>query len=53
MPRFDPTEFGRLLARQSPQELSQAEGLIADARKRVEAARKERSATPLRAVEGF
>ena len=37
MPRFDPTEFGRLLARQSPQELSQAEGLIADARKRVEA----------------
>ena len=37
MPRFDPTEFGRLLARLSPQELRQAEGLVADARKRAEA----------------
>ena len=37
MPRFDPTEFGRLLARLTPQELRQVEGLVADARKRVEA----------------
>lgn len=37
MPRFDPTEFGRLLARLTPQELRQAEGLVADARKRAEA----------------
>ena len=37
MPRFDPTEFGRLLARLTPQELRQAEGLVAEARKRAEA----------------
>ena len=37
MPRFDPAEFGRLLARLTPQELRQAEGLVADARKRAEA----------------
>ena len=37
MPRFDPTEFGRMLARLSPHELRQAEGLVADARKRAEA----------------
>jgi len=37
MPRFDPTAFGRLLARLTPQELRQAEGLIAEARKRAEA----------------
>ena len=37
MPRFDPTEFGRLLARLTPQELREAEGLVADARKRAEA----------------
>ena len=37
MPRFDPTEFGRLLARLTPQELRQVEGLVADARKRAEA----------------
>jgi transposase-like protein len=37
MPRFDPKEFGRMLARLSPQELRRAEDLVADARKRVEA----------------
>jgi transposase-like protein len=37
MPRFDPTEFGRLPARLTPQELRRAESLIADARKRAEA----------------
>ena len=37
MPRFDPTEFGRLLARLTPLELRQAEGLVAAARKRAEA----------------
>ena len=37
MPRFDPTEFGHLLARLTPQELRHAEGLVADARKRAEA----------------
>ena len=37
MPCFDPTEFGRLLARLTPQELRQAEWLVADARKRAEA----------------
>ena len=37
MPRFDPTEFGRLLARLTPQELRQAEGLVPDTRKRAEA----------------
>ncbi len=36
MPRFDPAEFGRRLARLTPQELRQAEGLVADARKRAE-----------------
>ncbi len=36
MLRFDPTEFSRLLARLSPRELSQAEALVADARKRAE-----------------
>ncbi len=33
MPHFDPTEFGRLLARLTPHELRQVEGLVADARK--------------------
>ena len=37
MPRFDPTELGRLLACLTPQELRQVEGLVADARKRAEA----------------
>ena len=37
MPRFDPTKFGRLLARLIPQELRQVEGLVADMRKRAEA----------------
>ena len=37
MPRFDPAEFGRMLARLTPQELGQAEGLVAEARKRAEA----------------
>ena len=37
MPRFDPTEFGRLLARLTPQELRQAEGMVAEARERAEA----------------
>ena len=37
MPRFDPAEFGRLLARLTPQELRQAEGLVTDARERAEA----------------
>ena len=37
MPRFDPTEFGRLLARLNPLELREVEGLVADARKRAEA----------------
>ena len=37
MPRFDPAEFGRMLARLTPKELRQAEGLVADARKRAEA----------------
>lgn len=37
MPRFDPAEFDRLLARLTSQELRQAEGLVADARKRAEA----------------
>ena len=37
MPRFDLAEFDRLLARLTPQELRQAEGLVADARKRAEA----------------
>ena len=37
MPRFDPTEFGRMLARLTAQELRQVEGLVADVRKRAEA----------------
>ncbi len=37
MPRFDPAEFGRLLARLTPHELRQAEGLAAKARERAEA----------------
>ncbi len=37
MPRFEPAEFGHLLARLTPQELRQAEGLVADACKRAEA----------------
>jgi predicted RNA-binding Zn-ribbon protein involved in translation (DUF1610 family) len=37
MPRFDPAEFGRLPAHLTPQELRQAKGLVADARKRAEA----------------
>lgn len=37
MPRFDPAEFGRLLARLTPQELLQAEGMVAEARERAEA----------------
>jgi len=37
MPRFDPTEFGRLLARLTPQELRKVEGMVAEARERAEA----------------
>lgn len=37
MPRFDPSEFGRMLARLTPHELRQAEGLVAEARERTEA----------------
>jgi transposase-like protein len=37
MPRFDPAELGRLLARLTPQELRQAEALVAEARERAEA----------------
>jgi len=37
MPCFDPTEFGRMLARPTPQELRQAEGLANEACKRAEA----------------
>ncbi|RDC69839.1 hypothetical protein DLJ49_17655, partial [Rhodovulum sp. 12E13] len=37
MPRFNPTEFGRLLARLTPQELRQVEGMVAEARERAEA----------------
>lgn len=37
MPRFDPAEFRRMLVRLTPQELGQAEGLVAEARKRAEA----------------
>ncbi|WP_099828265.1 hypothetical protein [Oceaniglobus indicus] len=37
MPRFDPAEFGRMLACPSPHELRQAEGLVAEARERAEA----------------
>ena len=38
MPRFDPAEFGRMRARLIPQELRQAEGLVAEAPKRAKAA---------------
>lgn len=37
MPRFDPAEFGRVLACLTPQELRQVEGLVAEARERAEA----------------
>ncbi len=37
MPRFDPAEFGRQLARLSPQELRHAEEMVAEERKRAEA----------------
>lgn len=37
MPRFDPAEFGRVLACLTPHELRQAEGLVAEARERAEA----------------
>jgi len=37
MPRFDPSEFERLLARLTPQESRQAEGMVAEARGRAEA----------------
>ena len=37
MPRFDPTEFGRLLARLTPQELRKVEGMVTEARERSEA----------------
>ncbi len=37
MPRFDPAEFVRVLARVTPHELRQAEGLAAEARERAEA----------------
>ncbi|WP_372921641.1 hypothetical protein [Roseovarius sp.] len=37
MPRFDPAEFGRLLARLTPQQLRQAKALVAEARERAEA----------------
>ena len=35
MPRFDPTEFGRLLARLTPQELRKVEGMVSEARERA------------------
>ena len=38
MPRFDPAEFSRVRARLTLQELRQAEGLVAEAPKRAEAA---------------
>ena len=37
MPRFDPAEFRRFLARLTPQELRQAEGMVAEARGQAEA----------------
>ena len=37
MRRFDPTEFGRLLARLTPQELRKVEGMVSEARERAEA----------------
>ena len=35
MPRFDPTEFGRLLARLTAQELCKVEGMVTEARERA------------------
>ena len=37
MPRFDPTDFSRLLARLTPQELRKVEGMVAEALERAEA----------------
>lgn len=37
MPRFDPTDFDRLLARLTPQELRRLEEMVAEARERAEA----------------
>lgn len=37
MPRFDPAEFCRPLARVTPHELRHAEGIVAEARQRAEA----------------
>jgi len=37
MPRFDPSEFERLLARLTTQERRKVEGMIAEARERAEA----------------
>lgn len=37
MPRFNPADFGRLLARLTPHELRQAEEMVAEARERAEA----------------
>ena len=37
MPRFDPAEFRRFLARLTPQELRRAEGMVAEARGQAEA----------------
>lgn len=37
MPRFDPTEFGSMLACLTPQEMRQVEGPVADGSKRAEA----------------
>ena len=37
MLRFDPTEFGRLLTRLTPQKLQQAEAMVAEARALAEA----------------
>ena len=37
MSRFDPAEFGRLLAGLTPYDLRQAEGMVAEARERAEA----------------
>ena len=37
MPRFDPTDFSRLLARLTPQGLRKVEVMVAEARERAEA----------------
>jgi len=37
VPHFDRAEFGRMLARLTPQELRQVEGMVAEARERAEA----------------